>query len=146
MRQQLGVCCLALPWSWVFVAFISLPWQPRGAALKERRRSSIAGRLPALAPFGAVLDNPVGQRTLEADVPARFVGFNPLVLRNLLALGLKFLVECGVLEEIIRCKRLFRFVRHSREFKSCFTSQSITNGLPYCKPNLQGVQGRSHGC
>jgi hypothetical protein len=42
-----------------------------------------------------------------------------------------------VLEEIVRCKKLFRFVRHVLEFKSCFTFQSITNGLPYGKPNLQ---------
>ena len=40
-----------------------------------------------------MLDDPVGQRPLEADVSAGLFGFNPFVLQNLFPLRLKFPVE-----------------------------------------------------
>src|SRR5262245_8726500 len=42
--------------------------------------------LPAFAPFGAVLDDPIRQRPLESDVAARLFRLDPLVLEDLLAL------------------------------------------------------------
>ena len=54
-------------------------------------------RLPAFAPFGPVLDDPVGQRLLEPDIVARFLRLNPLVLQNFLSLGLELAIERRIL-------------------------------------------------
>ena len=45
------------------------------------------------APFGAVLDDPIRQRPFKTDVATGFLRLNPLVLQNLLALGLEFAVK-----------------------------------------------------
>src|SRR5438046_570330 len=62
---------------------------------------------PALAPVGAVLDDPVGQRPFKADVVTGFFRFDPFVLKNLFAFGLKRSVKIGVLEELVRGHRVF---------------------------------------
>jgi len=51
------------------------------------------GRLTALAPLGAVLDDPVSQRLLETDIVARFLRLDPLVFENFVTFGLKFTIE-----------------------------------------------------
>ena len=64
-----------------------------------------------------MLDDPIGQGPLEADIPSSFFRFDPLVLQNLLALCLKFPVKRRVLQQIIRRQWRFRFVRHNRYTK-----------------------------
>ena len=51
------------------------------------------GCLAALSPFGPVLDDPIGQGLLEADIPPCFLGFNPFVFEDFLPLRLKFTVK-----------------------------------------------------
>ena len=77
----------------------------------------MASRLPALAPFGAMLDDPIGQRSLESNVATGLLRFNPLVPQDFLAFRLKLPIERRVLQQITRRGRLFRFVRHNREYK-----------------------------
>src|SRR5665811_1128400 len=77
----------------------------------------MADRLPALAPFGAVLNDPICQRSLKSNVATGLLGFNPLVPQDLLAFRLKFPIERRVLQQIVSRGRLFRFVRHNREYK-----------------------------
>ncbi len=77
-----------------------IPWQPRWVALKERQ-DLLSCQLPALTPFGAVLNNPVSQRPLKSDVLAGLFGLNPFVLQNLFALSLKFPIERRILQQII---------------------------------------------
>jgi hypothetical protein len=48
-----------------------------------------------------VLHDPIGERLLEADVTARFFGFQPFVPQDLVKLCLKLFVERGVLYEIV---------------------------------------------
>ena len=52
--------------------------------------------------MGAVVDDPVGQRLLEADVVADLFRLDPLVPENFLALRLEFAVEGRVLQLITR--------------------------------------------
>ena len=77
------------------------PSRPRGAALKDHL-SVRRGGVTRPAPACAVLDNPVRQRLLEADVAPRFFRLNPLVPEDFLALGLKFAVERRILQQIVR--------------------------------------------
>lgn len=56
------------------------------------------GDLPTLAPLRTMLDDPIGQSSLEADVAPGFLRFDPLVLEDLLALGLEFPVQRRILE------------------------------------------------
>ena len=49
-----------------------------------------------------MLDDPIRQRLLEADVAAGLFRFNPLVSEDFLALGLKFAIKRGVLQQIAR--------------------------------------------
>ena len=73
--------------------------------------------LPALAPLGPVLDDPISQRAFEPDITTGFLGFDPLVLQNLLTFRLKFPIKRRVLEQLAGCNGLFRLVRHSCEHK-----------------------------
>src|ERR1039457_7736999 len=77
----------------------------------------MASRLPALAPFGAVLNDPICQRSLKSNVATGLLRFNPLVPQDFLAFRLKLPIERRVLQQITRRGRLFRFVRHNREYK-----------------------------
>ena len=88
------------------------PSQPRRAALKEliSDRSVGGGGLTALAPTRAVLDDPLRQRPLKANVVPGFFRFNPLVFENLLALGLKLAVERRILQQIVGRKLVFSIV------------------------------------
>src|SRR5262245_1942047 len=52
-----------------------------------RSIAGIAG-LAALAPFGAVLDDPVGQRALKSNVVAGLFRFDPFVFEDLIPFGL----------------------------------------------------------
>ena len=68
----------------------------------------MAGSLPVLllqltaggAPAFAVLPNPIQQGALKADVVAKALGFNPLVLQDFLPFGQEFLVEAGLFHEL----------------------------------------------
>ena len=51
------------------------------------------GRLTALPPLGAVLNDPVSQRLLEANIVARFFLLDPLVFEKFVTFGLKFTIE-----------------------------------------------------
>ena len=79
------------------------PSQPRWAALKEHFGLICCGGLARFAPRGAMLDDPIRQRLFKADVLSGLFRFNPFVLQNFLALGLKLTVERGVLQQIVRC-------------------------------------------
>ena len=70
--------------------------------------------LPAFAPLGSVLDNPIGQGPLEANVIAGFLRFDPFMLQNLFTFRLKLLVQRGVLEQVVSFRRLWNVIRHSR--------------------------------
>src|SRR5437016_6274184 len=96
---------------------IICPWQPRGAALKERPGNSVACQLPALAPLRAVLDDPVRQRALKADVATSLFRLDPFMFQNLFAFCLELPIKGGVLQQIARRELLFRFVGHSCKFK-----------------------------
>jgi hypothetical protein len=48
---------------------------------------SVAGDLAGLAPARAVVDDPIRQRPLEADVMPGLLRLNPLVPQNLFAFG-----------------------------------------------------------
>src|SRR6266550_3827822 len=88
--------------------------------LKGSQRGSVAliggrlVRLAFLAPLGAVFDNPIGQRAFKADVVANFFGLNPLVLENLLPLGLKLAIETGILHKIV-CRSIGSFAHNQVE-------------------------------
>ena len=49
-----------------------------------------------------MIDDPIRQRPLEADVMPGLFRLNPFVPEDFLALGLKFAVERGVLQQIVR--------------------------------------------
>ena len=60
------------------------------------------GGLAVFAPARAVLDDPIRQRLLEADVAAGLFRLDPLVPEDFLALRLKLAVERRVLQQIVR--------------------------------------------
>ena len=62
-----------------------------------------------------MLDDPIGQRTFEANVATGLFRLDPFVLQNLFTFRLKFPIKRRVLQQFIRRERLFRFVRHNRE-------------------------------
>jgi len=98
---------------WAF--FFMRPWRPHRVALKERSLGLLRSRLglARFAPFGAVLDDPIRQRTLEADVMSGFFRLDPLMLENLFALRLKFAVKRRVLQQIADRKLVFSIIRHT---------------------------------
>jgi len=67
-----------------------------------------------------MLDDPVRQRLLEADVASGLFRLNPLVPENFLPLGLKLTVKRGVFKQIVRRRWLFCSVRHKVKF-NCVT-------------------------
>jgi hypothetical protein len=75
-------------------------------ALKEQifpdGRLVRAGGLAVSAPVGAMLDDPIRQRLLKADVSTGFFRLNPFVPQNFFTLGLKLAVQGRVLQQIIR--------------------------------------------
>jgi hypothetical protein len=60
------------------------------------------GGLAVFAPRRAVLDDPIRQRLLEADVATGLLRLNPFVPEDFLALRLKLAVERRVLQQIVR--------------------------------------------
>ena len=73
---------------------------------------TLSRRLTRFAPLRAVLDDPVGQRPLEANVVPGFLGLDPLVFENLLAFSLELAVKRGVLQQITG-RWFFGIIRHS---------------------------------
>jgi hypothetical protein len=53
------------------------------------------------APLRTVLDPPIHPGQLKSDIVALFLGFIPLMLQNLLVLGLVFLVEQRLFQQIV---------------------------------------------
>ena len=78
-----------------------VPSRPLGAALKDVRLICCAG-LARFAPCRTMLDDPIRQRLLEADVASGFFRFDPFVPENFLALRLKFAVKRRILQQIAR--------------------------------------------
>src|SRR5829696_1994749 len=78
------------------------PWRSRRITLKERERL-LGGRLAGAlgAPGGPMLDDPVEQSLLEADVMTGFFAFDPLVSEYLLTLRQELLVEQGFSDEVV---------------------------------------------
>ena len=70
--------------------------------------------LARFAPLGAVLDDPIGERALEADVVTGLFRLNPLVAENLFAFGLKLAIQLGILEEVCTPRTIFRVIRHNK--------------------------------
>jgi hypothetical protein len=60
----------------------------------------VAGILPRAPPTGAMVNDPVRERVLKADITAGFLGFDPFVPQNFLAFRLKFAVKRRVFQEI----------------------------------------------
>mgnify|MGYP004184682655 CR=1 FL=1 len=56
--------------------------------------------LTRLSPSLAVIDHPIHQCLIEPNIVARFLGFNPFVLENLFALGLKLFIKGKILNEL----------------------------------------------
>jgi hypothetical protein len=65
-------------------------------------RSIGRGGLSGFAPLGAMLDDPVGERTLETDVVTGLLGLDPFVAQDFLAFRLKLAVKRRVFEQITR--------------------------------------------
>ena len=115
-------------------SIIMLPWRPRWAALKELEPKpawqsvscSLARGLAAFPPLRAVLYNPVRQRPLKTDIPARFFRLYPLVSKDLFPFRLEFSIKRRVLQQLIRREVLFRLVRHNRARK-LHSAPSILN-------------------
>ena len=107
----------------------------KGDRVLVSRNSVARSCLPALAPLRTVLDNPIGEGSLKADVLARLFRFNPLVLQNLLAFRLKLPVERRIFQQIVCRWWLFRFVRHNRELKT-LRLNCIGSSLPDSNVNL----------
>ena len=56
--------------------------------------------MSGLPPFGAMLHDPIGQRTFESDVVTRLFGFNPFVTQYLLAFCLELAIQGRVLQQV----------------------------------------------
>jgi len=69
--------------------------------------------MSVLAPFGSVLDDPLGQCSLKPEVASELLGLNPLVLASPDWARLRFAVGRGVLRQIIDQMGLFSFVKHN---------------------------------
>jgi len=74
--------------------------------------SGSPGCLARFTPLRAMFDDPIGQGAFEPDIPSNLFGFNPFVLQDLFAFGLKLTVERRILQQI-GGKWLFRLVRHN---------------------------------
>jgi hypothetical protein len=61
-----------------------------------------------------MLNDPIRQRLLKADVAPGFLGFDPFVAEDFLALGLKFPIERRVFQQVRR-RCFFGRVRHNRK-------------------------------
>ena len=73
---------------------------------------AVSRRLARFTPLRAVLDDPIGQRALEADIVAGFLRLDPLVFENLLAFSLELAVKRGVLQQVAN-RWFFGIIRHS---------------------------------
>ena len=89
--------------------------------------------LAAPPPLGSMLDDPIGQRPFESDVVADLLGFDPLVLQDLFAFGLKFPVERGISHQISSGSWIIR--GHKSQPYILITHDFITLNHPY-NPNL----------
>jgi hypothetical protein len=49
--------------------------------------------LARFAPFGAMFDNPIRQRTFKADIVTSLLGLNPLVAENLFPFRLELTIK-----------------------------------------------------
>ncbi len=70
-----------------------------------------------LSPFGAMLDDPVGQSSLKANIIASFLGFDPFVFQDLFTFGLKFAVKTGVAEQVFPVRDGIRVCGHNRGYR-----------------------------
>jgi hypothetical protein len=84
--------------------------------------------LPMFAPSGAVIDDPISQGPLEADVMAGLFRLDPFVFHDLLPLGLKLFVERGVDEEIVSTRRVLFVVRHDQDCFALATANLAPGG------------------
>jgi hypothetical protein len=75
---------------------------------------ALGGHHLAFKPLGAMLDDPVCHCFFKPDVVTSPLGFIPLVLHDLLALGLKLPVKQSLLEQIAVREPRFCFVRHNQ--------------------------------
>lgn len=66
---------------------------------KEQRKIPLESRvfdlalLAGMTPIGSMVDHPIREGCLKANVPARFFGLDPLVPKNLAALGKEFAIK-----------------------------------------------------
>jgi hypothetical protein len=67
------------------------------------------------APSGAVIDDPIGQGPLKADVMTGLFRLDPLVFHDFLPLCLKLFVERGVHEEVVPTRRVLFVVGHDQD-------------------------------
>jgi hypothetical protein len=85
--EPIRVACSAF-----MVSFAASPGSVKGTF----NLFSVTGDLAGFAPARAVLDDPIRQRPLEADVMPGLLRLNPLVPEDFFALGLKLTVKRGV--------------------------------------------------
>jgi hypothetical protein len=91
------------------------PDRLKGACLSIVFVAGSGKLLPMFAPSGAVVDDPIGQGSLEANVMAGLFRLDPFVFHDLLPLGLKLFVERGVDEEVVSTRRVLFVVRHDQD-------------------------------
>ena len=90
--------------------------------------------LTAPAPLGSILDDPISERPLKADVIPGLFGFDPLMLEDLFAFGLKLAVKRGVSHQISSGSWIIR--GHKSQCYFLITHDVITLNHPY-NPNLE---------
>ena len=93
--------------------------------------------LATLSPFGTMLDNPIGESAFEADIVTDLLGFDPFVLQNLLALGLKFPIQGGIPNQIRRGAWIVR--RHKSQ---CYFLITHELTIPVEPDNLKVGKGK----
>jgi hypothetical protein len=94
-------------------AEVALPAASLSQLVRALKTFLLELRLPGVAPFGAVLDDPIGQRPLKSDIASDVLGFNPLVIRSLGGDRRRFTMDGGVWRQAVGGMGGFRFVNHN---------------------------------
>jgi hypothetical protein len=91
-------------------------------ARRTQNRSNFApsGHRVALAPLGAMLDDPVCHGLLKPNVMTGLLGLDAFVLQDFFAFGLEMPVKQRILEQIAVREARFPFVRHNSKSKVRF--------------------------
>jgi hypothetical protein len=102
---------------WGRFAVVAVVVMASFATSRGRVKGAVQGKLlvrhlPGFAPLGAMLDDPVRQGPLEADVMPGFFRLDPLMPEDLVAFSLELAVKRGILQQIAG-RKVFLFIRHT---------------------------------